>query len=131
MSSDIPYYTLFLTLVHCGALTKLNCDLPSSHWRHLLKYLEPHIEESEIVEKFAYAIKSLSFEESLESKFFQILSANGSSPFGWPDQDKVKDMKGGAVFLRTNFGPKKAHWTEFRKTYFEYLEHNFRLEQKK
>ena len=110
---------------------KLNCDLPSSHWRHLLKYLEPHIEESEIVEKFAYAIKSLSFEDSLESKFFQILSANGSSPFGWPDQYEVKDMKGGAAFLRTNFGPKKGQWTDFRKTYFEYLEHNFRLEQKK
>ena len=51
-----------LPLVEIGKLALLVRDLNGT--RNGLK--------SEIVEKFAYAIKSLSFEDSLESKFFQI-----------------------------------------------------------
>ena len=105
---------------------KLNLDLPSSNWNKLKKVLKPHIEESEIIEKIYYAIESLNFEESFEAELFKILSASGYNPINWAEQSLIEKCSGGPSLIR-KLNKANVKWSSLRRSYFDYLQNNFKL----
>ena len=105
---------------------KLNLDLPPSSWNKLKEVLKPHIEESESIEKIYYAIESLNFKESFEAELFKILSASAQNPINWAEQSLIEKCPGGPSLIR-RLNKANVKWPSFRKSYFDYLQNNFKL----
>ena len=105
---------------------RLNLDLPPSNWNKLKKVLEPYIEEFEVDEKVYNAIESLDFEESFEAELFKILSASGHNPINWAEQSLIEKCPGGPSLIR-KLNKTNIKWASLRKSYFDYLQNNFKL----
>ena len=107
----------------------LSLDLPKSKWESLLPYLEPHIEESEVVEKLCNAVKSTQLEESLAQRMYGFFITHSLPLYDVPSIRKIQKFKGGAK-LAQEIG-RTVGMAEAKKAYFQFLQDNFTMELKK
>ncbi len=107
----------------------LSLDLPKSKWESLLPYLEPYIEESEVVEKLCNAVRSTQLQESLAQRMYGFFITHSLPIYEVPTVRKIMKFKGGAKLAKeigTTIG-----MTEAKKAYFQFLQDNFTMELKK
>ena len=107
----------------------LSLDLPASKWKSLLPYLEPHIEESEVVEKLCLALQNTQLEESIGQRMYSFFLTHNLPLYNFPSIRKIQKHKGGPKLIKEVC----AHGgvAAVKEAYFQFLEENFIMELKK
>ena len=106
---------------------QLSLDLPKYKWKEILKYLTPHIGESENVAMLCTAIEMTKEGQTLNQKIYTLLVSNGLPPHQLPTTRNLQKCKGGPGLLKVIRHRLDLSYVDVQNEYAKYIASNYKL----